>query len=526
MWRKKHLDMCMIVSILVLSAVSVNGWVEYEESSLICEEMPLSSFTDHIFDETTIFDLLNLPFDTQTTYPTIKSNITIEGIVRDNTTNMPLKDAQVFCYYAYDQTYDIDLIETRTNADGFYTLHLPTIHSGVVIARYPLYYSGLYQLYSSMPEHIYAHFRLSTGQLPETSTLKGFIRDNITLEPVGDATLFVYWANDKKDIDFNYTITDNNGYFEMDVKYGKTGFIVIADEYLPFMQQGFLWFDWAETKWINISIQPLPKLSTICGYIYDTETGNRVEDATVLVKWTNDIYRDNHNISTTDTEGFYTVKVQRGSGSIHITHKDYYYNTENYPYIIEYEVYWANFSIEPVVPTDPYKTYRYNWTKHIETLIIGDALYAGKNTPYDATITIQGNHGVVITNADVQLNWEDDITYGIIRKKGLDRLTATIQYGSAIQSDSSIGNGNHSFLFNINDRLKDGEIEAESFQDALDILDELIKGKNVASFDVTVTVETGERLLRVWKFLKDEGNIFELMVTYTFYSYDLQEVNN
>jgi len=115
------------------------------------------------------------------------------------------------------------------------------------------------------------------------------------------------------------------------------------------------------------------------------------------------------------------------------------------------------------------------------------------------------------------------VTYGLLRKKGLDTLTAEIAHGSNSKTESSQGEGNHTFVFSINERPKDGIIEAESLSDAQDAVDELTSGKNSASFDVTVNVDTGERIFRILKFFKDKGNDFELTAEYTYYTCSLQE---
>jgi hypothetical protein len=170
-----------------------------------------------------------------------------------------------------------------------------------------------------------------------------------------------------------------------------------------------------------------------------------------------------------------------------------------------------------------YNEYTYTWSQKTGEQVIGDSLYAGKSSPYSSAVIIKSDPGVVITSVEFKLDWEDDVTYGLIRKKGLDTLNAIIAYGANEKSDSSLGSGNHSFLFTLNERPKDGKFEAASVQDAQDIIDELTSGKNSATFDVTVTVDTGERIFRLFKFLKDKGNDFELTASYTYYTCNLKE---
>jgi hypothetical protein len=524
--RKKNLVLYAIGMMVVLSTISVNGWSKSEEIGSACDVTPSSCFSFDMIEENSILDILHRSLPTKTGNNAIGINVTIQGYVMDTVSHKPLYNAQVFCYYVGNQSTEIDILEARTDNDGFYTLWIPCIYNGVVMARYPQYYSVYYPVNDSIPQYFWMNYSLSYGQLPETSKLKGFIRDTESSEPVSEAIILCLWANENKYFDINYTISDCLGYFEMDVKYGTNGFFVLADGYLPFSQQGFLWFDWAETKWINVSIQPFPKdVSTICGYILDSEKGGGVKDASVLVVWNNDVYQNGCNVTRTDAEGFYSINVPQGEGSIHIIHVDYYYFKMDYDWVYAEETYWANGSIEPVVHEDSNKTYRYTWTQHTVEKTIGDALTAGKGAPYEESIFIQVQSGTVITSVEFQLDWEDDVTYGILRKKGFDTLVADISYKTDTKSETSSGNGNHTFVFTINERPKDGTIEAKSREDAVDQIQNDISGKNSALFDISVSVETGERFIRFLKFLKDKGNDFSLSATYTYYTCTVEEIS-
>ena len=181
---------------------------------------------------------------------------------------------------------------------------------------------------------------------------------------------------------------------------------------------------------------------------------------------------------------------------------------------------------EPVGEADSnFRDYTYTWNQKTGEQIIGETLNAGKNAPYEDSVTIKNDPGTVITRVEFQLNWKDDVTYGLLRKKGLDTLTAEISYGTDTKNETSKGSGNHTFVFNLNERPEGGTLEAASLQDAQDIVDGIASGKNSAIFDVTVSIDTGERMFRLLKFLKDKGNDFELTATYTYYTCTLQELD-
>ena len=148
---------------------------------------------------------------------------------------------------------------------------------------------------------------------------------------------------------------------------------------------------------------------------------------------------------------------------------------------------------------------------------------------YSEPFTITGvPAGSILTGVNVQLAWEDDCTHRGIFSKGIDKLTAEIGLtGCEVQTDVTQGSGNNTLFFTINDMPYDETIDAEDISEADQIVYDMTQGKNDASFDVTITVKTGEKLRRPLKYLKDKGNDFELHVSYTYYTPMIeQELSN
>lgn len=171
------------------------------------------------------------------------------------------------------------------------------------------------------------------------------------------------------------------------------------------------------------------------------------------------------------------------------------------------------------------KTFSYTWKQNTQEIApLGDILTVDKKTPFEDSFQILLPSGNVITSVDINLKWEDDVTYGLLFKKGLDTLTAKISHnGEEKPVASSTGSGNHWFNFTINNQPSDGTVSGVNRDDAKDTIANLVSGQNSASFDVTVSIETGERIWRLFKYLKDKGNDFELTVKYTYYTYELNE---
>lgn len=180
-------------------------------------------------------------------------------------------------------------------------------------------------------------------------------------------------------------------------------------------------------------------------------------------------------------------------------------------------------------PSEKTHSFTYTWEQQTDEIVIGDSLYAGENSPYDESFSVMSNTNTVLTNVDLNLVWRDDSTYGLIFERGVDTLSAEFSLGDDVKSESSKGRGNFTFFFNVNGRPDPGTVEAEDVGKAKAMINEDFDDMNEASFDVKVTVNTGERIwhiLHLLKVLRDNGNNFELTATYTYYEYTLEEPND
>jgi hypothetical protein len=175
--------------------------------------------------------------------------------------------------------------------------------------------------------------------------------------------------------------------------------------------------------------------------------------------------------------------------------------------------------------TEPeYKTYYYSWSRNSGETTIGDSLYAGRNSPYSDSFSIISPTGSILSSVEVIINWEDDNTHGLLIRRGEDTLTSEIGlHGRESDTASSTGSGNLTFDFKVNDIPSSDSILAENIPDAENIIDGMFSGENSASFDIEVSVETGERILRLLRYLRDTGNDFELKAKYYYYLYILEE---
>jgi hypothetical protein len=141
---------------------------------------------------------------------------------------------------------------------------------------------------------------------------------------------------------------------------------------------------------------------------------------------------------------------------------------------------------------------------------------------YNEPLTITVPSGRVLTNVDIKLSWSDDNTIGgkIIKilKRGEDTLIAEItpEEGES-ERKSSKGGGTLDFSFYINDIPSDEEIDAEDIYEAEDMVYSMYEGQETTTFDISVTVNVGEPLIKPIRRFMDKGDNFELEITYDYY---------
>ena len=513
--EKNNVDNCFSNQTLETSTHLLN---ERNQSELLSEE---------IFSFTNMY--LNNPA------PVFQKNsndiefITVNGYIKDVESNDPIKNANVFCYYLFDEYSAVNISNYKTDKDGFYSLNVPNYPGYPVLAKKNLYYMNYSSLPDSTNETIWLNMTLSYGRVPETSQLKGYITNKETGEPIFKATMMYAWLNDNDQIDINYTFSDASGYFEADVAYGMasilftsaTGYVM---NYSGFTSSTAFWVDWEEGIWKNISLQKMPESSSnLCGYITDESTDKPVQEVSVLLFWENDIGQDFELVDHSNNDGFYSFPVPSGNGSLHITHPRYYYNEVTDIHVEENTTKWINISLESIQDSD-LLTFEYIWEKKEKVKILEKPMIA-KDELFEKTYEVESEQFSVLTQIDVQINWKDDHTFGLLKTKGADVLTVEVSLDGKTKEETSEFEGSFSFAFSVNSKPQDGLIKAESYAEAKEMLNQEYDGENKALFDLISSVQTGEPWWRIVQCLKDNGNPIEISVRYTFYEYDLQQLD-
>ena len=175
-----------------------------------------------------------------------------------------------------------------------------------------------------------------------------------------------------------------------------------------------------------------------------------------------------------------------------------------------------------MIPVEPEeKAYYVTWANMTDDFT--NKGEAEKKTDYKKTLTVDAPENSVLTDVEFQLNWKDDKVYGLGKnKKGYDTLTINIKLDDKTQKKSS-NSGKITIPFIVNNVPTDDYVDAGDENEAYDLIDGMYLGLNEATFEVTVTVDPGEKIFRPLKFLRDKGNNFELTITYDYYTYELEK---
>jgi hypothetical protein len=162
--------------------------------------------------------------------------------------------------------------------------------------------------------------------------------------------------------------------------------------------------------------------------------------------------------------------------------------------------------------------FEYTWEEKTASLATASPRVE-KDDSFEKTYTIKTPEGAILTQIKVNIQWEDDNTFGILRTKGQDVVTETVTFKGSSDDKESTLKGNDNFTFKVNSVPKDGNKYASSLSEFQLEFDEEFGNMNTAEVDVMVSIEPGEPWWRIL-FNKDTGNIVDITIDYTYYSYD------
>ncbi|MFE3845415.1 carboxypeptidase regulatory-like domain-containing protein [Thermoplasmatota archaeon] len=374
-------------------------------------------------------------------------------------------------------------ISTITDENGFYTFtnftpgwiywriyaegyHTHSVHTGLIPGELIKWYNWSFATIGDNPGEI-----------------NGTIVNNQTLEPLSNVEMMIFM-----DGEVITTFTNETGYYEFrNVTILSNGYQLIGayPGYKVLYERVYVSSN--VTTFANFEMKEETYWSQMVGFIYDNE-GNPIERGTIKTE-------------TSTAYGYW-------GGS----YNTWYFYVNPWPEIWNFTFISPGYKTveEDLVIPNPGNKIKHimmmkNWTKSFRNISLNEFAHKEYYKRYNETFNIETPNRTVLTNVDINVIWEDDRTYGIFNKKGLDNLTVYFTYGNYTSIRSSIGFGNFSFSFPINEPPLEESI---------------LPGKNNASLNIRVLVDIGEPRWRPIKYLLDRGNDFKIDFNLEYYEFN------
>ncbi|MEW6069592.1 MAG: carboxypeptidase regulatory-like domain-containing protein, partial [Candidatus Thermoplasmatota archaeon] len=240
-----------------------------------------------------------------------------KGYVYDANTFMPIEGAWAYVYSA-DYTY---WNCTQTDANGSFKFNLSA-------GSYEIYVwaEGYYSYYESFclksGEIVWNYVYLKAPIVVCDSWKIGYVYDKETYSPIVGACIYVsqvdicyYW---------NYTFTDDTGYFNFSLPHGDYCLYIYAEGYYSYYENFTLNANETNITRIGLEKYYIPEEdSWKKGYVYDKATNNPIEGAYVYVYSKSETWWY-YNWSYTNATGYFELRIPHGSYYIYVWADGYY----------------------------------------------------------------------------------------------------------------------------------------------------------------------------------------------------------
>jgi hypothetical protein len=266
------------------------------------------------------------------------------GYVTSSSSSQPINNALVTVSgrINYEETYTNS---TTTDSTGFYFMHVPTTRIRITIIAQDYCNKSNYQLQVVENQTYWANLSLLPRPV-ETAVICGYVSSQQDGTPL-TANVSLYWQGTQVDTYRNTTVSDEYGFYQMNVAPGEVDLDYSKDTYYDESYDELNLTDY-QTLWVNVSLYPFPlETSTVCGYITDGSTGAPLSGVRVDVTWVNfSIGQDYTREAHTDTSGFFSMPI--APGELYIDLRGYEYNSYD-PYRHDAspgKPLWMNFSLQ------------------------------------------------------------------------------------------------------------------------------------------------------------------------------------
>jgi len=285
----------------------------------------------------------------------------------------------------YQETYTNS---TTTDPTGFYFMHVPAMRIRIAVSAQGYCDKSNNQLQVIENHTYWANLSLVPKPL-ETAVICGYISSEQNGTPLA-ANVSLQWQGSQVDTYRNITVTDENGFYQMNVAPGQVDLDISKDGYYSDSRDELNITD-SQTLWVNVTLYPFPlETSTVCGYLTDSTTGSPLMGVRIDATWVNfSIGHEYTREAQTNASGFFSMPI--APGELYIDLHRYEYNYYD-PYRHDAppgKPLWMNISLQQ------YSSISVDITKPLR------ALYQNNQRiiPWSSTLII-GPIGIEATSAD------------------------------------------------------------------------------------------------------------------------------
>ncbi len=267
------------------------------------------------------------------------------GYVKDNETEDFIENAYVNVR-GRDNDWDFFENETTTDSNGFYSINVPASRCSMTVYSIGYLSEQFGFLEIGENEIIWVNFSLSPHP-QENSKICGYIIEQVSDIPISDANITLYWEDDQHQFYMNETISDENGFYLLNVAAGEVELDIEKKGYFrEFL--GSIEISEFEISWANFSLYPLPTESSIvCGYIKEEPSGNPINNARLTFEWVNiSLGHEYQNETFTNSQGFFTINIAPGELYLDIRKQGYEFYDPYRHDCEEESINWLNISLK------------------------------------------------------------------------------------------------------------------------------------------------------------------------------------
>jgi hypothetical protein len=189
----------------------------------------------------------NLMLPTHISIESLSSeNSIVCGYITDAETNEPIVNANVYLFEKIWTEEGTNYSTNMTVSDNLGFYFFDVVAGEIQLAIFTGGYYGQIISYFNVSENEILWINASLISLTENSIVCGYVKDNITNDPIQNAKISLYWKDNQGNYSINYTNSDLLGFYSMNVAQGEIKLSINAD--------GYYNDNWPESGYYNYNI--------------------------------------------------------------------------------------------------------------------------------------------------------------------------------------------------------------------------------------------------------------------------------